>query len=755
MTLIRSARARLTAIAFCAMAVDPVADMTHRQQQTPIADDSTLSDEFVGPFPSWTNVKTAYGAVGDGSADDTAALQQGLIELGTQGRSPVLFLPKGAYRITRTLTLAYTLNISVVGEDPAATKIVWDGEAGGTMLSVNGVAYSRFTRLTLDGKRRASIAVEQSWDNSRPHFDTGNEYADDRFVDVAYGIRGGFKGYGFAEVSIVRSHFIRNTAAGVALGNFNALDVWIWHSRFEDCAFGVTNGGGAGNFHVYSSVFHRSTSADLGMGNTGVFSARGNYSSGSQAFFVSVLTKASPATIHLQRNTIVDPVGPTSIDLKNQGPGVLSDNVIRMARAAGPAIRWNSFSGADITSIGNTFTVPKPIENNGRLIAVGDRILAPAAVTIEYPVLPGTPSNHQRPTFEAAPGSRARDIQNTIDLAARQRGKRPVVHFPHGVYSIDETLTIPASDVQMVGDGYGTVLRWTGASGGPVLRFRGPSQATIRELQVDGSAKADGLVVENVDQVGARIYLDQLQVRAGRQTDVFVNGLDHTVVELRDFGHAYSPTATSVRVIGGPLSTAGQPTAGKTNIFSGASSGNNVSYEVTSGARLLVRDLWYEAGAGPGFANIHDSAVFTADGVRIASPPNRMPPAFHIVNLIGRAAIVASNVDDRIALTGKGGAAQVLGLAIFALQDSPRYLVNDTSPRAPAALINSRHSPKGNRSIATPNIGAVDPAFIELLMKHTRAESPSPPTPLAAGITDVRMFRVWVTGGLNNITLTR
>src|SRR5207249_1237767 len=31
-------------------------------------------DEFVGPFSSWTNVKTTYGAVGDGIADDGFAL---------------------------------------------------------------------------------------------------------------------------------------------------------------------------------------------------------------------------------------------------------------------------------------------------------------------------------------------------------------------------------------------------------------------------------------------------------------------------------------------------------------------------------------------------------------------------------------------------------------------------------------------------------------------------------------------------------
>jgi hypothetical protein len=30
--------------------------------------------EFIGPFPNWADVKRDYGAIGDGRADDTAAL---------------------------------------------------------------------------------------------------------------------------------------------------------------------------------------------------------------------------------------------------------------------------------------------------------------------------------------------------------------------------------------------------------------------------------------------------------------------------------------------------------------------------------------------------------------------------------------------------------------------------------------------------------------------------------------------------------
>ncbi|NJL43127.1 MAG: hypothetical protein HC935_06865 [Pseudanabaena sp. SU_2_4] len=49
-------------------------------------------DEFLGPFPSWANLKTKYGAVGDGNSDDTPALQAALNDLSKTGKSSVLYL---------------------------------------------------------------------------------------------------------------------------------------------------------------------------------------------------------------------------------------------------------------------------------------------------------------------------------------------------------------------------------------------------------------------------------------------------------------------------------------------------------------------------------------------------------------------------------------------------------------------------------------------------------------------------------------
>ncbi len=65
-----------------------------------------IDDEFVGPFPSWINVKTQYGAVGDGVADETASLQAAFNAIGNpNSTASVVYLPAGTYRISGTLRM--------------------------------------------------------------------------------------------------------------------------------------------------------------------------------------------------------------------------------------------------------------------------------------------------------------------------------------------------------------------------------------------------------------------------------------------------------------------------------------------------------------------------------------------------------------------------------------------------------------------------------------------------------------------------
>src|ERR1700750_603071 len=103
---------------------------------------SAQAEEFYGYFSSWTDLKTTYHAAGNGIVDDTKAIQQALDELGSNGHSPVLYIPKGVYRITATLTMQSKNSIAIIGEDPLNTIIKWDGEEKMKMLSLNGVSYS-------------------------------------------------------------------------------------------------------------------------------------------------------------------------------------------------------------------------------------------------------------------------------------------------------------------------------------------------------------------------------------------------------------------------------------------------------------------------------------------------------------------------------------------------------------------------------------------------------------------------------------
>ncbi len=59
----------------------------------------------------------------------------------------------------------------------------------------------------------------------------------------------------------------------------------------------------------------------------------------------------------------------------------------------------------------------------------------------------------------------------------------------------------------------------------------------------------------------------------------------------------------------------------------------------------------------------------------------------------------------------------------------------------------------GNRSVATPNVGTADAEFLKTMLAQTRRERASALLSVPAGATDVRMYRVWIANGINDLVI--
>jgi Pectate lyase superfamily protein len=740
----------------------------------PVAAHAMGDEEFVGPFASWANVKTNYGAVGDGVTDDTAAIQNALNALGSN--NPTLYFPAGTYRISQTLALAGQLYVNIIGQDPSNTTIIWAGSSGGTMLYLNGNAYSRFDRLTFNGQGTAGVAVDQSKaDGTSNYFDTGNEYADDVFENAGTGLRCGNLGYGCAETSMLRDQFLNNTVAGVAMKNFNALDMFIWYSLFENNAVGVTNIGGAGNFHVFNSIFQGSTQADLSYGNTGVFNVRNNYSIGSNYFWYGGGSSSSNS-VTLQGNKILDTTsaasggyigGRGSVFEQDQGPLILIDNIVRSASGVttGPVVT----SYGDLFSMGNTFTVSSPETAAGHYHSINDQIVNRSAVNPTMPTLPGTPPNNNRQIFEASPAGSGTActaaspcaVQQAINNAANaeQSGTiRPVVHIQPGSYSISATITVPAtvnSGIQIIGDGGYSILSAAGAN--PVMRLQGPSKAILRDFAVTANGLAvDGIEVDNADQPGSHIFMDQALLGSSH-TNLSVDGLDYTNVELHDFFHVGAPTnMTSVNVRGGPSAAQGLWQGGATTIFLGSSTENYLGYGVSNGAHVEVQGVWNDGGPGQAaMANVTGTSNFTYAGSALYLPPGGSL-AISLDNFQGIAALVNLNTNGNIeSIIGNGGTAKVLGLGLVG--PSATFFGNTSSPAAATEFLNGLQNPSPGVTSPTelPEPGAADSPFLTAALNELRTAQPTLLAPLSSGVTDARFYRVFVSFAATGIHLAK
>lgn len=591
--------------------------------------------EVLAPFASWANVKRDFGAKGDGATDDTAALQKALDTIGRAGQANVLYLPAGTYKITATLTWAGNFSLvtgtTIIGESPGKTSVVWAGPPGGAMLVQNGGTFFRYSRITWNGMKTAGYGVAQMWDMSSGTIYGGStEHEDEVFEDMGIGIMAGRMGKNFGNLDsegvIRRVTFLRNTYAGFDTGSWNALDWWIWDSKFIDCARGATNtfaitdtgtGTGAGAFYIYRSLFQRSTVADVDIGNTGWFSMYHNTSVGSRRFFQAAQLGRNGAPVIIVGNKILDTTDPISISNGNMGLVTLIDNQIRsLPGTTGPVVVMNDFlNGRSLFSTGNQFTVTNPIgfqtakqDATDRLTSVNDSTVAISAISSTLPTLPSTPPMVSRQIFEVSLGSdggkNAAAIQAAVNSAVQAASKgavNPVVHLPLGTFWVSRTIVVPAqARIQIVGDDMRSTLNWNGNAIGPVFQLQGPSYATVRDLQVWSPATVPAIGITHADQAGGRIFIEGSSpgpVAASNLTLTQLAAQANPGIKTLTFHNVNSWASIGTGGIGPVTST-----------------GNS------STSKVLIADTWYEGT---------DTHLYRVDSGNFTYVGGQMSPASH------------------------------------------------------------------------------------------------------------------------------
>jgi len=703
---------------------------------TPPAGFAEHAQQFDGPFASWINVKVAFGAKGDGLTDDTKALQSALDFIAVN--PSVLWIPKGTYSITGPLHIQSTQQFSIIGEDPSNTSIEWNGSVGGTMLTLEGCTWFRLARLSWDGTNTAAVALHvASTLQNGENYPTFDDIEDQKISRVDIGLQVGFAG----ETSVQRVHFDHNTKAGISLENWDALNFNVVDSLFTDCNIGVTNIYGAGAFNVSNSVFVRSQTADMMMGNTGPFSERQNISFNSHAFFLS-LGNGAGANIVFQGNTISNP-GVDPIQIANPGPVMLIDNQFLGLDSSLHVLSGIGANPLGVFSLGNEFAVTAPFGGNlGKTNSI-DEATGPSnsALTMEIPSEVYIPAPSLRTTFEIPKDSPSSTIQQIIDEAATVQGGA-VVHFPSGTFAITQTINIPDSpNLSLAGDGPVSVLLGSPSLSGPVVHITG-TRVRLENMQItaaQGAIVAAGLEIDVDDQPSTAVHCDQCKtLHTG--TAIQANGLDNALVDFR-IG-ALNAVDLGASISGGKARVDGNQTLGRVDAFMTSVD----AYNVNNSGHFLVEDGWHDVGQGSSQFTVTESGVVTHQGGTIYT---NAPSSMNAEQFSGEVSLLGVSTDSTFVIDSTSNAEVMIA---GTLQETGLQLVNLQGQKTEIAQL-SNFGVVNNRTPTPFADDTASTAWIEHMFAQSRTEYVVPRIPLLTPATDITLHRIVVGAGKVGILL--
>lgn len=211
-----------------------------------------------------------FGAVGDGVADDTEAIQSAINaikhEMYSKGGGKIHFpIPARFYKITRTLDLTEMWNVAL--ESPASfmwqrqlspvidedLKLLhWYGEAGKPMVNMDYSYAITFRNITLNGRELASVGFQLHPDEVRV---SNNKYITfydcmAKYCDIGYDVGETSMQTDDATITFYSSHAVRNKRTGFKINSGNDVVKFFGGSSQEN-GQNPTTGGGS-NLHIVS-----------------------------------------------------------------------------------------------------------------------------------------------------------------------------------------------------------------------------------------------------------------------------------------------------------------------------------------------------------------------------------------------------------------------------------------------------------------------------------------------------------------------
>lgn len=208
----------------------------------------------------YVNVKNPpYNATGDGSTDDTAAIQAAITAIDTANtRCKSLYFPAGRYKITSTLTLANSAAFFIwKGDGRTSTNFLWSGSSGIPFIKLTNARECLFEDFGLTGSItnppsyaiQCNIATGQVYSGA-----PGNNHFER--LDIGGGAGAGefTKGIGFTCDSGQDRNNDRNVlinvgftycGVGLAIEHFNSLWNALYACSFASCTKAISNIGSA------------------------------------------------------------------------------------------------------------------------------------------------------------------------------------------------------------------------------------------------------------------------------------------------------------------------------------------------------------------------------------------------------------------------------------------------------------------------------------------------------------------------------